>query len=863
MNAPRRSVSARRHLALFAAALALPMLVMVGLTLWQYARAERTRLEGDAVQRAQSIATALDRELRGVVTALDLLSLSVFLQTGDLAGFHRQATEVGRRQGVTPVLRDLTGQQLVNTRRPFGEPLPRVVLPTDEEALATRSLRFSNLFTGAVSGEPIFAVTLPVLRDGWPVYTLSLAIEAARLRDVIRAESPPEGWTVAVVDGAGAIMARNLRHEEFVGRQASRDLLENTRGQGGTWQGTTVAGEPVFGAYSRTAIADWRLAVGIGAAQLNAPLTRSLWLLAGMGAGLLTLSGLLAVLFGRRITAPLNALAAQAAQVGRGVTVAPPQSSFREANEVGRALAEASALLARREEENRRAEASLAAGERKFRTIADAMPQMVWSTRPDGFHDYYNDRWYEFTGVPYGSTDGEGWNGMFHPDDQEEAWRRWRHSLETGDAYEVEYRLRHRSGEYRWTLGRALPIRDGEGRIERWFGTCTDIHDFKRAEDRLRESEAQFRTLADSIPQLAWMTEADGSITWYNRRWYAFTGTTPDEMLGWGWRSVHHPDHVEPVTERFRRAIAAGEPWEDTFPLRGADGAYRWFLSRALPIRDEAGRIVRWFGTNTDVTEAREAQAELKEANEEIQRFAYIVSHDLRAPLVNIMGFTSELETLRDEMLEAGAKPPGDPGRERTLRDFDESVTFIKAAIDKMEGLIGAILKLSREGRRTFRPEPLDLAALVRGLVDAQRHQVESAGAAVVVGAMPALTADRLAVEQILGNLLDNAVKYLDPARPGRIEVAGEALGPRVRIRVRDNGRGIEPKDHARVFELFRRSGAQDRPGEGIGLAHVRTLVRSLGGRIDLASEPGAGTTFTVTLPRTAQAGADLAAAAE
>jgi signal transduction histidine kinase len=138
---------------------------------------------------------------------------------------------------------------------------------------------------------------------------------------------------------------------------------------------------------------------------------------------------------------------------------------------------------------------------------------------------------------------------------------------------------------------------------------------------------------------------------------------------------------------------------------------------------------------------------------------------------------------------------------------------------------------------------------------------VESAGAVVEVGALPAITADRLAVEQILGNLVDNAVKYLDPGRPGRIEVTGEALGPRVRIRVRDNGRGIDPKDHVRVFELFRRSGVQDRPGEGIGLAHVRTLVRSLGGRIDLASEPGAGTTFTVTLPRTAQAGADLAAA--
>ncbi|WP_409049753.1 PAS domain-containing protein [Sphingomonas sp.] len=115
----------------------------------------------------------------------------------------------------------------------------------------------------------------------------------------------------------------------------------------------------------------------------------------------------------------------------------------------------------------------------KFRTLADAMPQMVWSTLPDGFHDYYNARWYEFTGVPAGSTDGEGWSDMFHPDDQERAWEKWRHSLATGEPYEVEYRLRHRSGEYRWTLGRALPMRDGDGRIVRWLGTCTDIHQAK------------------------------------------------------------------------------------------------------------------------------------------------------------------------------------------------------------------------------------------------------------------------------------------------------------------------------------------------------------------------------------------------
>jgi len=137
-----------------------------------------------------------------------------------------------------------------------------------------------------------------------------------------------------------------------------------------------------------------------------------------------------------------------------------------------------------------RAAEALAKSELEFRTLADTMPQMVWATRPDGFHDYYNARWYEFTGVPAGSTDGEGWNNMFHPDDQERAWGLWRHSLATGEPYQIEYRLRHHSGEYRWTLGRALPIRDNHGRILRWIGTCTDIHDSRKAAEE-RELVAQ------------------------------------------------------------------------------------------------------------------------------------------------------------------------------------------------------------------------------------------------------------------------------------------------------------------------------------------------------------------------------------
>ena len=171
-----------------------------------------------------------------------------------------------------------------------------------------------------------------------------------------------------------------------------------------------------------------------------------------------------------------------------------------------------------------------------------------------------------------------------------------------------------------------------------------------------------------------------------------------------------------------------------------------------------------------------------------------------------------------------------------------------------MERLIAAILKLSRDGRRSFSAEPIDMVTAMRGLVDAQRHQFEAAGAQVHIAPdLPRIEADRVAVEQIFGNLIDNAVKYLDAERAGRVAVSGRATsGGFAQFDVVDNGRGIAARDCARIFELFRRAGAQDRPGEGIGLAHVKALVRSLGGRIRVTSTPDKGTIFSVTLPLSA-----------
>jgi signal transduction histidine kinase len=170
-----------------------------------------------------------------------------------------------------------------------------------------------------------------------------------------------------------------------------------------------------------------------------------------------------------------------------------------------------------------------------------------------------------------------------------------------------------------------------------------------------------------------------------------------------------------------------------------------------------------------------------------------------------------------------------------------------------MDSLIGAILRISREGRRAFKLERINTTELVQQLADSIRYQTDAGGSAIEVKPLPEIVSDRLAIQQIFGNLLDNAIKYLDPNRPGRISVSASEGDGRFFFLVRDNGRGIAEKDLGRVFELFRRAGTQDKPGEGIGLAHVRTLVRALGGRIEVTSRLGVGTTFTVILPRTSR----------
>ena len=355
----------------------------------------------------------------------------------------------------------------------------------------------------------------------------------------------------------------------------------------------------------------------------------------------------------------------------------------------------------------------------------------------------------------------------------------------------------------------------------------------------LQESEEQFHTLADSIPQLAWMAGPDGSIFWYNRRWYDFTGTSPEQMLGWGWQSVHDAGHLPRVIEGFRAAVAVGDPWEDTFPLRRHDGAMRWHLSRALPIRDDQGRVIRWFGTNTDISDRMEMEEALKQANRQKDEFLAMLAHELRNPLAPIVHCL--------EILKLG-------GYDAT--GFGTALEMAGHQVRHMARLLDDLLDLSRFDRGTIilRMEPVDVIPLIHGVVESARPMADERRLRLTVamppGPMP-VVGDPTRLEQIVANLINNAIKYTEPG--GRIEVELRREEREVELRIRDNGIGIAPEMLTRIFDLFvqaERRVERSYGGVGIGLTLVRKLVELHGGTVEAYSEgPGRGSEFVVRLP--------------
>ena len=387
----------------------------------------------------------------------------------------------------------------------------------------------------------------------------------------------------------------------------------------------------------------------------------------------------------------------------------------------------------------------------------------------------------------------------------------------------------------------AAPIRREDDTLDGVVLVFQNATPRRRAEQALADREQQFQILADNIPTLCWMADATGRVLWYNSRWYEYTGTTPEALEGWGWQSVHDPQALPAVLEHWRASLASGTRFEMTFPLKGADGTFRPFLTRVAPVRDATGRVVRWFGTNVDISEQQAAQDALRQADRRKDEFLATLAHELRNPLAPVRNAVLLLKRKADD-----------------AQTRDWATTIIERQAQSMARMLDDLLDVSRitRGTLTLQKQRVQLASvlenaveLAQPLIAAHRHQLTTDLPAQPVE----VEVDPLRLSQIVGNLLTNAAKYTDPG--GRIELSARVSGRTATVAVKDSGIGLEPESMGRIFEMFAQvKSALDRSegGLGIGLALVKGLAELHGGAVEARSPGlGQGSTFSVHLPVT------------
>jgi PAS domain S-box-containing protein len=395
-----------------------------------------------------------------------------------------------------------------------------------------------------------------------------------------------------------------------------------------------------------------------------------------------------------------------------------------------------------------------------------------------------------------------------------------------------------RDGSERPIDDSAAPIVTAGDAVEGCVLVFRDVSQRRDADKGLRRSEERFRTLADNMAQLAWITDPSGALVWCNQRWLEFTGSKPDDMLGWGWQRVVHPDDLPRVMALVGDCLANGTVWEDTFRVHHADGSWGWFLARGVPGHDEDGRMLRWFGTGTDITRQRDAEDALRVADRRKDEFLATLAHELRNPLAPIR---SSIELLK--------RTGGDPGSAAAaLRTMERQVSHLVRLVDDLLDISRITRdKLELQTARVTLAEVLEPALeACRPLADAAQHTLSLQLAPEPIW----LEADPVRLTQVFSNLLHNAVKYTPPG--GRITLTVTRDGEQARVAVQDSGIGIAPGMAPQLFELFAQAPAPEHVhgGLGIGLSLVRRLVEMHGGRVEASSDgPGQGSEFVVWLP--------------
>ena len=388
-----------------------------------------------------------------------------------------------------------------------------------------------------------------------------------------------------------------------------------------------------------------------------------------------------------------------------------------------------------------------------------------------------------------------------------------------------------------------------------------DITDRKHAENALQESEQRFRTLAEAIPAIVWTADPDGKIDFYNKRWYEYSGL-PEGTIEFDARKIIHPDDWQTTVEIWKSAVRDEKPYNIEHRLRRFDGRYFWHLSRGLPLRDDRGRVIKWFGMAMDIHDQKRTleeiarlKAELEGKNAELESIISIASHDLRSPLVNIKGFAGEIvkDIASCKQLLAGTGLPDEINKTLETvftKNVPEAIGFIQKSSEAINLMLISLMQVAKAGMLPLDLQHIDMNAIFEKIAANFQFKLNRIGAVLEIEQLPPCQADITQVTQIFSNLVDNAIKYHDPARPCRIRVYASEKKKMIEYCVEDNSKGISPENQEKIFDMFYRLSPEGIKGEGLGLTISKRMLERQKGKIRVESEIAKGSKFFVSLPK-------------
>jgi PAS domain S-box-containing protein len=833
-----RTIRLRTYLLLLVAVVAVPLVVLSALGVVVLGRDHQGASRASLLGYVRTLAQAVDRELDGSAAMLELVADTAFLAGAPPEPIARLAAA--------------RGWLAVSLLAPDGRLVGTTAAAPDTAAGAAGALARAVVSAGGPVAHlvpdlapPRVLVGIPRLRDGRVGHVLAAELDTARFRELLMGQTVAAGGTVLVADAERRVVAVGARGATEVGKSLPAELAAEVRTAGEAARRVArPAGDAAYVAWSRAPRSGWVAAVVVPAATFEGKWrTTVAWLGAG-GLALLAVAGALALLLGRRLSSAVVRVGELARSLGSGEPPGrQPGGGVREVRELGAALCQASTLLRERERDRDRAHVALRDSTERLSLALGLAGMGTWDLDLVSgltFWDAEHFRIFGYDPPPGGgAVPLERWRSHLHPADRERVLRAFEAARSSGKPYDPEYRIiRADDGREVWVGVNGRVLYDERGQPVRMLGVMTDITARKRAELALRETRQRLELTLDAGGLGSWQVDLATGALECSTVCRGTLGLPPRGELTWAafLGAVHADDRVR-VRTLVDRAIAEQVLFEAEHRVVRPDGQTRWVLARGRADYGPDGRPRQMVGVLLDVTARKEAELALEDANRAKDEFLAMLGHELRNPLGAISNAVAVLEQLE----------PGDV-RASKLR------TIVARQTRHLGRLVDDLLDVSRltSGRIALQLQPVDLAEVADRALQALRHAARTGDHDVTLAVEHVLVAgDPTRLEQVVLNLVDNAVKYTAPG--GRIHISVDREGREATLRVRDTGVGLPADLLPRVFDLFRRgqhSRQHGREGLGIGLSLVKRLTEMHGGSVTASSPgPGQGSEFVVRLP--------------